>query len=547
MNQKSKLQNIYKIELWLQKNAHLIYYILLGVLILFSALHFNLRLSIAGDDSTYITRAINFWNTGKYPDYQAPLYPIFLSLFIGVFGVNLFVLKATSFVLTIGFFHLFYQTFKDKVSYITLFFTLGIFAVSYHILFFASQTYSEPLFMLISMLLIKKALPWLTSTDYEIWKPKKENILQILGIAALALLLFFTRTVGFGAILAIITFLLVHKKFKKASHITLAFLSLLCIFMVIKGAIWGFNLEAGEQSIQLLNKHPYDMSQGKETISGFLMRFVDNSNLYLSKHTLRIIGFRDEALNTVKPTITIILYIIFIWGFIFLFKKNKTLVFVGLYIAFMLGITFFSLQKLWDQYRLIIPFVPFVLVYLGESLFEIFKKQKWAASSIIIPLTMVISVGMTTQKSYNNIDLDNLEKNIKGDIYAGFTPDYVSYLQMINFVKDSLPAESYVACRKPNIARIYANGKKFYGIYRIPSENATELAQVLKDRGVTHVIMASLRKTPAQYTGYTINTIKRYLAVIVKEHPQALKLVMKYGDKEPTYLFEINYNEIFNN
>ncbi len=546
-NKQDKALQNNKIEQWLSKNASFIYYGLLAVLIVFSVLHFSLRLSIAGDDSTYITRALNFWNDGKYPDYQAPLYPIFLSIFTGIFGVNLWVLKTTSLIFTVLFFHFFYTTFKDKVSYLSLFFTLFIFAVSFHILFFASQTYSEPLFMLLSILFIQQCLPWVSTQEPLKWKMPKEELKRSISIALFAVLMFLTRTVGFGAILALVTYLLLHKNYKRASYVGVVFIGLLGLFIIIKSMIWGLNLEAGEQSVQLLNKHPYDLSQGKETFSGFLTRFVDNSNLYLSKHLFRIIGFRSDKINTILPMLTVLLYIIFIGGFTTLYKKNKTLVFIGLYIAFMLGITFFSLQKLWDQYRLIVPFVPFVLLFIGESIFAIFKKRKWAIIATAIPFVFLLSAGLTTKNSLDTIDLETLKKNINGDIYAGFTPDYVSYLQMVNYVKKELPRDAYVACRKPNIARIYGNGRKFYGIYRIPSDNAKELADILKDRGVTHVIMGSLRKVPAQYTGHTINTIKRYLAVIVKEHPQALKLINKYGDKEPTYLFEINYDAIYNN
>src|SRR6056297_1010458 len=57
--------------------------------LLFSFLLFNFRVSEAGDDSAYILRAYDFINEFKFPTFQGPLYPIFLSLFIFIFGLNI--------------------------------------------------------------------------------------------------------------------------------------------------------------------------------------------------------------------------------------------------------------------------------------------------------------------------------------------------------------------------------------------------------------------------------------------------------------------------
>ena len=139
-----------KIESWLRDRSALIFYILAGVFVVLSFLFFNVRVSITGDDSTYITRAINFWSSGKFPDYQGPLYPIVLSLFVGVFGMNVILLKLTSFLFLLGSFVWFYKTFKDKISYTSLFYTMGIMSLSHYFLFFSSQTFSEAFFYVAS-------------------------------------------------------------------------------------------------------------------------------------------------------------------------------------------------------------------------------------------------------------------------------------------------------------------------------------------------------------------------------------------------------------
>ncbi len=536
-----------KIESWLRDRSALIFYILAGVFVVLSFLFFNVRVSITGDDSTYITRAINFWSSGKFPDYQGPLYPIVLSLFVGVFGMNVILLKLTSFLFLLGSFVCFYKTFKDRISYTSLFFTMGIMSLSHYFLFFSSQTFSEAFFMLIQIGMFYYVFKVVEADEINSVKNWKSELRVILPIVAATVLMFLTKTIGIGAILALLVFFMVYREFKKALFTIVGFTVLMTFFIGVKSVVWDLPPTTGKQTTQLLNKHPYDKSQGREDFSGFIQRFKDNSNLYLSKHFMRVLGFKSGKKNTTNSVVTILLYVLFLLGFFWFPKRNKYLFFTSIYLALLLGMTFFSLQKLWDQYRLIIPYVPFVILFLVSTVIKVSTEKNIIIVRKLFFLILVLSLGLVSVRGYNNMDLKTLSKNIRGDKFAGFTPDWVSYLQMVDYVQGNLSSENtYVACRKPNIARIYAKGRKFYGVYRIPEGSAEDLVQHLKDRNVTHIIVASLRKNPHVFTGQTINTIKRYMSVIVKEYPKMFKLVKKYGGKEPAYLFEIDYSQLNN-
>ena len=109
---------------------------------------FNLRISEGGDDSTYIIRAYKFLKQGTYPSYQGPLYPVFLSFIIGISGgIKLGLLKFTSFIFMLVFYPLFFNAYKDRIPPLTLFAAFLIISVNSFILYFASQTYSEAMFM----------------------------------------------------------------------------------------------------------------------------------------------------------------------------------------------------------------------------------------------------------------------------------------------------------------------------------------------------------------------------------------------------------------
>ncbi len=524
-----------KLENWLTQKEKWIFYSVLFLFSVFSMLLFNLRVSEGGDDSTYIIRAVNFLNEGTYPSFQGPIYPMYLSIFVAMFGINLGILKLSSFAAILTGIILFYKFFKNRVSYTILFTTLILISVCSYFVYFSSQTYSEGLFFLIQLPIF--------ALIFKLIESKKEMDWQNLLLLSFFILLgYLTRTVGVGALVAVIIFFLIDKKYKHAGLVTGGFILLLFGFLLMKSLIWNNGFFDGNQASTLMYKHPYQLDQGKETFAGFIHRFIDNSNLYLSKHFLKMTGLRAASIKTTNGLFSILLYGLFIVALVKAFKRNKYVLFTAIYVAAMLGITFIVLQKLWDQYRLIIPFVPYMVLVLLYGLYQIAddQKEKWP-KRLWIGLVLICTLG-TAFQSFNKADLLTLRTNIKGDKYKGYTDDWRHYLSMAEFVGDKLPEEALVAVRKPNMARIYADGKKFYGIYRFDTDDPDQLLKRLKDKNVTHVIMASLRKNPAVNNGQTINTIHRYLYFVSQKYPEIFKLEHQIGKDEPAYLFRVNYD-----
>ena len=531
-----------QIDSFLERHKSIALGTILTIFTLFSLLLFNLRVSEGGDDSTYIIRAVNFLKEGSYPSFQGPLYPMILSLIVALFGIKLSMLKFTSLVFMLGSMWLFYRTYAGRIRYSILFGTMGILAVSSYFIYFSSQTYSEALFLFLQLPIFIFLFKDVERDSDTLKGIKSYNYIFL--TAAFIVLSYLTRTVGIGALIAVTLFYLVIQQYKKAGALVISFLVILIPLILIKLVIWDNGIMDGGQASTLMWKHPYDMAQGKETISGFFTRFVDNSNLYLSKHFLKIVGLRGNDVKSANGLFTLLLYGLFLFGLFKAFKKNRYMLFTGIYVTVMLGITFVALQKLWDQYRLIIPFLPFMLVTILYALTELSKATKAKASGyVLIGLFLICTFGSIGQ-SFGKIDLITLRSNFKGDRYKGYSPDWEHYLQMTEYVGEQLPEEALAACRKPNMARIYANGKKFYGVYRFDTQDADSLLMRLKGRNVTHVIMASLRKNPAVKNGQTINTIQRYLYWMTRKYPNLLELqhqIGKDGKDEPAYLFRIRY------
>ena len=113
-------------------------------------------------------------------------------------------------------------------------------------------------------------------------------------------------------------------------------------------------------------------------------------------------------------------------------------------------------------------------------------------------------------------------------------------MKMTAWVSEHLPEEAYVACRKPGMAFVYSGGKDFYGIWKVPSNDPEVLYNKLKDAGVTHIIMASLRTNSDDPNARIINTVRRYLSAINKAYPGRLKMVHQIGERWPAYLYELH-------
>ena len=162
-------------------------------------------------------------------------------------------------------------------------------------------------------------------------------------------------------------FFLFQKKFGEILYTYISFLIFQVPFGIYKNLFWKqTNIGFESQFNELLYVDPYTPSKGFETFHGFLIRFYDNSQLYLSKHFFQILGFLDIHSSSKSLALTVIVYLFFFIAFIFAFwKKNKVMQLLSLYLAISIGATFVMLQTFWDQERMIILYFPLILILIG--------------------------------------------------------------------------------------------------------------------------------------------------------------------------------------
>jgi hypothetical protein len=550
-------------------NSKRAFYIILGSGILLALISFNVRVTEAHDDSLYIEAGYKYVH--EFPKYyytsNAPMYPMFLGLLTMIFGTNLIVFKIFSLIFFITGAILYYKALDKKIPEVLKYFVFTFICINHLMLYFSSQTFSEAFYMLMQATFFyyfskyhfgENPISANLKIDYKRW--------LVLGL--LMMLLTLAKNILIFGIVAIAVFYFFRKEYKKLVIAMLSFGLFKALYEVIKSAIWGESaIQYKSQTGILMNKDPYDASQGQEDLAGFFGRFTDNVGLYLGKRFEQILGLMDEQyagrefeevngemVATMDGKLIFFSLVVLFLTFFGLYKaiKNKQhfIAFLTLFAGTICFGTFFVLQARWDQPRFVLVHMPALLLAIGYGLYEFFKKDNinqtvFVALAVLIICSMLLS---SLKRGIKNIPI--VTKNLKGDIYYGYTPDWQNYLKISAWCADSLPQTSLIACRKAPISFVYGKGKHFFPIYSVigkdpvtnQSNPDTALA-IFKRNKVTHFILANLRIDPARNTGDIINTVHNIVIPIAQKYPEKLRLVKRIGEDEVAELYEIRYDE----
>lgn len=540
-----------KLNAKLEQKKVPIFWFILSLGIFLALLSFNARISEAHDDALYIEAGYKYVH--EFPNYyytsNAPMYPMFLAVLTLIFGTNLIVFKLFSILFFVLGATIFYKAIDKKVPEILKLLTFSFVCINYLVLYFASQTFSEPFYLLVQSIFLYYFSKY-NFDENPITTDLKKDWKKWMLLGFLMMILTLAKNILVFGIVAIILFFILKKAYKKAVFALFSFAAFKILYELIKNMIWGKSaIQYQSQMGILLNKDPYDASQGTEDIAGFFGRFFDNCGLYLSKRFFQLLGFMNEDSTNVYSLLAFIVICSVCIGLYYAVKNNNELItFMVLFAGTICFGTFFVLQARWDQPRFIMVHMPALLLGVFYGFYIILSKSNFNQKIIVALICFVVGsmVISSSKRALANIPI--VTKNLKGDIYYGYTPDWKNYLQISRWCADSLPKESLVACRKAPMSFVYANGKHFYPIYSVigkdpetQQSNPDSALAIFKRNHVTHVLIASLRINPKQNTGDVINTLHNIIAPIAQKYPQKLKLVKSIGASETAEVYQINY------
>lgn len=507
----------------------------------FGALLFDLRLSTGADDSNYILSAQKFIDGDAFPDWHGSFYPIFLSFFIRIFGLNIFILKFLSFLMIITHFVLLYFALRDRVQWTLLIFTLLFSAVCLELLYFGGQTFSEALYLVIQISTIAAFFKLLESINE---KPKTnlfKHSKEWLVLSFLIFLLTQTRNVGWSMLAAVIIYFLIEKKIYRAIFSIASFLIFYIPFNIYKKIFWNLTGAGFENQFdKILYVNPYDINDGTVKFTDLFARIWENANLYLSKHFLMVISWKQTT--SINPLITIIIILVLVFAFFTTYKYRKNLFFITLYIYISIAVTFVTQQVMWDQIRLISIYVPLLVLIITSSFWDFLKAKKKQSLIIILPIIWLLIIIPSTIKT---VDISKkhfpiLKANIKGDKLFGYTQDWQNYLKLIQWTSQNIPMNNVIGCRVPGIAFIYGNGRKFEGIYNFKSKTVNKIVSELEtDSTKTHYAFDFYAEGEKFYTLYPFY---KYISAIINQTNGVQYIIISVNDSVNTEFMPILQN-----
>ncbi len=530
---------------WFEKNDKKVFYTLLFFSTLFSLLLFDSKVSDGGDDSSYIERAWSFIHEGKFPYFQGPGYPLALSFFVKMFGLNVIALKFFSVACQFGFVWVTYLTFRKRIPYVVLFALISFISFNNFIQYYASQTFTESFFLFLQSICLYVTFKIIDAinNDSSLIKGFQENYGKWLLFGFMFVLLAISKSIGFVAVGGVVLYFLFTRNYKQIVYAIVMFLAFRFLYQIITTAEFGSN--TSNQLEMMLRKQLYKPQGGHEDFSGMIDRFFNNFDTYISLHIYRILNpvyKHDYAITDIVPPLAYITTVVLAVFTFLSYKKNKFIFFSSIYLISLCGGIFLGVQAQNMQDRLIIIAMPLIFLVLFYGMYELVKKYSMLQTVFILfaSIMLLVTIGKSTVLAKQNATA--LKKNLGGDVYYGFTPDWENFLKMSKYCADSLPDSENVLSRKPSMSFIYGNGKKFIGQWDSPENpNADSVLMGWQKQNVKYVILPNLRMNPKKNNGKIINNIHRMILPVYQKYRDKIRLVKTIGTIEKCELYEIIY------
>jgi hypothetical protein len=440
--------------------------------VLMSVFMFDVKVSLNGDDSDYLIAADGFWRNFSYPGGHGILYPIVISPLVGIFGMNLILIKSLSAVFIILSVWLFYKSFCDKAPAVVLMPAMLLFSICSYVFYYAGQTFSEPLFMFFQGLLIYFFSKYFLGND-DVSYRLKTDWRKYLILAAFALGMTLTRTIGYGVVGAIILFFAIKQRWRDLFYTLSAFVLVFGLFQIFKTIAWPGIGEA-QSLTAYMTKDAYNPNLGYEDFPGLVKRFIENSKSYIAVFLYQFMGLIPSTISydilQYSLLRTILIYFLYAVSLVVLFRRNKALMFVGLYAGVMCFFSFVILHAFWKQDRIIVVYYPFILLFLLGGVCFLFQLKALRKFFFVYPL-LFLSVGVCTfliTKEKMEQNLPVLQQNILGDRLYGLTPDQENFIKACQWATKNLDSDARIVSRKPTISKVYT-GRDFVGIGSVPT------------------------------------------------------------------------------
>lgn len=487
-------------------------YIVLAVYLLLSLLMFDPKLFTGGDNAVYLILAESISRGKGYRDLYLPDelphaqypfgFPLLLAPFVLLFGTNVVILKFI--VVLSGLVALYFMI---KICEL-LFKERGFFLIASYVSIPIMITYNHWILSEMPFVCLSLAAVFLLMKAQE----DREYLYYVgflCGIYAV-----FIRTAGMGLVLGIIIWLLLKKRYKQS----IIFVGM-CVVLFVPWQLRNAGVERGGGYLeQLLAKNPYQMELGRIGVPDLVKRMLRNFTYY----TFTILPsalLPELKARFLQITAGVLFAVLTITGFAIRVKRRT---FLEIYFVLSI-IVLLAWPDVWSSDRFLLPVLPIFIIYIYGGVTWLKDKIKFGYlvevfAAIIIVLNVINIIPTVRQSLALNTAY------VKGDAYAGYSPDWRRYFEIVEWSETHIPSGNVIMARKPEFVYLLSGHKSI--IYPFTTDH-TQVQEAID--GCDYIILDNF---------YWTATTRRYLLPVLVENPEKYTIIRK-TEKPEFYLLKI--------
>lgn len=330
-----------------------------------------------------------------------------------------------------------------------------------------------------------------------------------LAIAFLiAVVSYYTRTIGITLVLALIVSEVLQKRFRISAVLLVAF--------VILAAPWAMRNQAvgtgDSYASQFLRSNPYDFESPQLTpVELVTVRMKENIRKYVSKeYPIGVLTWYQTVPGSPPLAAGIVVSLLTLFGVVRALGERRDI--LAVYAAVYIGVCLVW-PEVWASLRFLVPLLPLLFLFflLGvDGLFSFASRATWRRA--IVPAT---AAALVIPALLTNVKLANAPKS--------YPANWRNYFAVADYARENTDPEVLIVARKPYL--FYLRSQRKTQVY-VWSYDRDKVFRDFIENDVDYVVISQLSGTES-----------KYLIPTIQQHPEAFEQIVEVPDP-PTWLLK---------
>lgn len=258
---------------------------------------------------------------------------------------------------------------------------------------------------------------------------------------AATVLAYFTRSAGLPLVLAAAGWFALRRRWRELGVLALAFVPLALVWWLRARAAGGVDYVD-----QFWMVNPYRPDLGRIGALDLFERVIDNDARYLKRHLpILLWGFEGTA----AFVLSIILVVLAVFGWVERLRRPAV---AELFLALYVGLLFVW-PAVWSGERFLLPVLPLLLAYAGESVLRIAGWwRRAAAPRVAIAAGLVtLALMLPALAAGMRLGFTCTQRYLRGDTYPCLSREWADLFTLAEWSRTNLPDDAAVLSRKPRL------------------------------------------------------------------------------------------------